>query len=55
MKDDNGAELAAELAALWGDEYLATRTPEDLSSTFKIGKRLAEKILREERKKRSIE
>lgn len=54
MKKGNGAELAAELAALWGDEYLATRTAEDLTSAFKISKRLAEKILKEELNKRSM-
>ena len=52
-KQDNREQLAAELAALWNDEYLATRTADDLASTFKIPARRAEKILNAERHKRS--
>lgn len=52
-KQDNSEELAAELAALWNDEYLATRTAADLTTPFNIALSLAEKILEEERRKRS--
>lgn len=51
-KKDNKEQLAAELAALWNDEYLATRTADDLASTFNITPRRAEKILDAERQKR---
>ena len=52
-KQDNSEELAAELAALRNDEYLATRTAADLTTPFNIALSLAEKILEEERRKRS--
>lgn len=54
-KKDNNAWAATELVALWGDEYLATRTAEDLAAACNIALNMAEKILSEERLKRSEE
>ena len=52
QKKTKGEQLAAELAALWNDEYLASRTGEELASIFDIDPRRAEKILEAERRKR---